>query len=164
MKRRENGFTLIEVMIAVAILGVIMPVMAMTIISLLTSHQQANDHNIVLHEVQNAGYWISRDVQMAENVTLNGPSGFPLNLDIPVDRDESNDLSVDYLFDGNKLKRQVYNSSETLISETLIAEYIDITDTTFSILDSDNYSLTVKISKGEVVVERSYEVSQRPTG
>lgn len=169
MKRRENGFTLIEVIIAVAILGVIMPVMAMTIISLLTNHQQANDHNIVLHEVQNAGYWISRDVQMAKNVTLNGSSGFPLTLDIPVDRDENNDIRVDYLFDDNKLKRKVYDASQTLISETLIAEYIDITDTTFSILDSDNYYLntyylTVKVSKGEVVVERSYGISQRLTG
>lgn len=160
MQRSEKGFTLIEVMIAVAIMGLIMPVMTMTTTTLLTNHQQANDHNIVLHQVQNVGYWISRDVQMAKDVTFTDPGGFPLTLDIPVDTDESNDYSVDYLFDGNKLKRQVYDSSDTLILETLIAEYIDVQDTTFSTLGSNIYNLTVKVSKGEVVMERCYKVSQ----
>ena len=160
MQRSEKGFTLIEVMIAVAIMGIIMPVIAMTTTALLTNHQQANDHNVILHQVQNAGYWISRDVQMAKDVIFDDPSGFPLTLDIPVDTDENNNYSVDYLFDGNKLKRQVYDSSDTLILETLIAEYIDVQDTTFSTLGSNIYNLTVKVSKGEVVVERCYKVSQ----
>lgn len=161
MERREKGFALLEIVVALAILGVIMPVIAMTTTTILTNHQQSVDQNIVLDEVQNVGYWMSRDIQMAKNVTLTAPGGFPSTLDIPVDTDENHDISIDYLFDGNQLKRQVYDSSETLILETLIAKYIDAIDTTISTLDSKSYELTVKASRGEVVVERSYEVRRR---
>ncbi len=162
MKRSEKGFTLIEVIVSMAIIGIIMPMMAMSVLTLLTNHQQANDHNIVLHQVQNVGYWISLDVQMANNIILTEPDGFPLTLNVPVDTDENNDLSVDYLFDGNKLKRKVYDSLHTLIAETLIAEYIDAQSTTFSIVEFNIYNLAVKASKGETVSERSYKISQRP--
>ncbi len=163
MHRREKGYTLIEVIVTVAIMGIIMPAMAMTVTTLLTNPERATAQNIVLHQVQNASYWISRDVQMAKNVTLTEPSGFPLTLVIPVDTDENNDISVNYLLDGNKLKRQVYDSLDTLISETLIAEYIDVQDTRFATLSSNVYRLTVKASKGEAAEERSYEVNQRIT-
>jgi len=162
MKLKESGFTLIELIISVAIMGAIMPVMALTVMTLLTNQQQATDHNIVLQQVQNTGYWVSRDVQMAKDVTLNDPNGFPLTLDIPVDTDENNNLKIEYLFDDNKLKRQVYDSMETLISQTLISTYLNVTDTTFIVLNPDIYKLTVKASKGEVVVEASYEVCQMP--
>ena len=80
---------------------------------------------------------------------------------MPVDMDEENDNRVDYLFDGNKLKREVYDPSPTLISETLIADYIDTDNTTFSELGSGLYKLTVKAVKGEAVITRSYEVKRR---
>ena len=162
MRQMEKGFTLIEVVITIAILGIVMPAMAMTISTLLTNHQQANDHNIVSQQVQNAGYWISRDVQAAKYVIFTQPSGFPLTLVIPVDTNENNDYSVDYVFDGNKLKRKVYNSSHTFTKETLIAEYIDVADTVFTTIQPNNHMLVIRASKGKVVVERSYEVTQRP--
>ena len=159
MKRREGGFALIELLISAALVGIIMPVMTMTTASLATNTQAANDHNVVLHQVQSAGYWIPRDVQMAKSVVFDDPSGFPLTMVIPVDTDENNDYSVDYLFDGNKLKRQVYDSSQVLISENLIADYIGTEDTTFDIRDSNVYELTIKASKDEAVVERGYQVT-----
>jgi predicted alpha/beta superfamily hydrolase len=98
---------------------------------------------------------------MAENITLDGTSGFPLILDIPVDTNQSNDYSVNYLFDGNKLKRQVYDSSHVLIQETVAAEYIDVGETTFIDLGSNTYELTVKAYSGEAVAERNYQVKSR---
>lgn len=161
MKRGEEGFTLIEVIIALVIMAIIMPVMTMTTTALVTYHQKANDHNIALNQVQNAGGWISRDVQMARNVIFDEPSGFPLTLDVPIDTDENNDHRVVYLFGSNKLKRQVYDSSETLTAETLIAEYINTEDTTFDIRDSNVYELAIRASKGEAVVEKTYEIVKR---
>jgi len=161
IRRTEKGFTLIELVVGLAIMSVIIVAMGMTITTLVTNSQGTTERSIVLRQVQNAGYSISHDVQMAENVTLDGTGGFPLTLDIPVDTDQNNDYSVDYLFDGNKLKRQVYDFSHTLIKETVVAEYIDVDATTFTALGSNTYELTIRASNGEAVTERSYQIEQR---
>jgi prepilin-type N-terminal cleavage/methylation domain-containing protein len=160
--QNEKGFTLIEVLVALAITAVMIPVMAMSTATILRNNQQAVAHNIVLQQVNNAGYWISRDVQTAKNVTLTEPSGFPLTLVIPDDVNESNDYSVKYLFSGSKLKRQVYNSAHALTAEIIAAEYVEVADTTFnSIPETNSYEITVSASKGGVVVARNYQVRQR---
>jgi len=161
IRRREKGFTLIEVAIALAITSIIIVAFCMTITTLVTNSQGTTERSVVLRQVQNAGYSVSRDVQMAENVTLNGTGGFPLILDIPVDTDQNNNYSVNYLFDGDKIMRQVYDSSHTLIKEAVVAEYIDVGATTFIALGSNTYELTVKACNGEAVAERSYQTKQR---
>ena len=161
IRRREKGFTLIEVIVALAIISVIIVALSMTITTIVTNSQGTTERSVVLRQVQNAGYSISRDVQMAEDVTLDGTSGFPLILDIPVDTDENNNYSVNYLFDGDKIMRQVYDSSHILIKERSVAEYIDVGETTFSALSFNTYELTIKASNGEAVAERSYQIKQR---
>ncbi|MBA7641965.1 hypothetical protein ES703_49651 [subsurface metagenome] len=159
MKRGEKGFTLLEVLIGVAIMAIVVGAVAMTITTLLLNEGQAAGQNTALPQVQNAGYWISRDVQMARIVTLDEPGVF-LRLDIPMDNHPEHDYTIDYLFDGDKLKRKVNGSSP---SETFIAEYIDTSNTTFSALDADAglYKLTVRASRDETGATRSYEISQR---
>jgi len=160
MKRREKGFTLLEVLIGVAIMAIVVVAVAMTTTTLLLNEGQAAGQNTALPQVQNAGYWISRDVQMARTVTLGEPGVF-LRLDIPMDNNPEHDYTIDYLFDGDKLKRQKHDSFGT--SETFIAEYIDTSNTTFSALDADAglYKLTVRASRDETGATRSYEISQR---
>ncbi len=160
MKRGEKGFTLLEVLIGVAIMAIVVGAVAMTTTTLLLNEGQAAGQNTALPQVQNAGYWISRDVQMARTVTLGEPGVF-LRLDIPMDNNPEHDYTIDYLFDGDKLKRQKHDSFGT--SETFIAEYIDTSNTTFSALDADAglYKLTVRASRDETGATRSYEISQR---
>ena len=162
MKRGGKGFTVLEVLIGVAIMAIVVGAVAMTITTLLMNEGQAAGQNTALPQVQNAGYWISRDVQMARNVVFDDPD-FLLSLDIPRDDNPDNDYTIDYVFDGDKLKRQVYDSLGTLTSETFIAEYIDTSNTTFSALDADAglYKLTVRASRDETGAIRSYEISQR---
>jgi prepilin-type N-terminal cleavage/methylation domain-containing protein len=161
IRRREKGFTLIEVLVGLAIMSVIILAMGMTVTTIVTNSRGTTERSVVLREVQNAGYSISRDVQMADDVTLDGTSGFPLILDIPVDTDENNNYSVNYLFDGDKIIRQVYDSSDTLIRVGSVAEYIDVGATTFTALSFNTYELTIKACNGEAVAERSYQIKQR---
>lgn len=160
MKRGERGFTLIEILIAIAITGAIIAPLLMTTTSLLTNPQRSNDQNITLNQVQNAGYRISRDVHTAKTVTP-GTSNVLLTLTIPVDTNPSNDYEIDYVFEGSKLMRKQYDSSHTLVSKTLISDYIVTDNTTFSITSEGFYRLTIKASKGNNVVTMNYEITQR---
>lgn len=163
MNQREKGLTLLEAAVGVAIMAVVVVAVAMATTTILMNHGQAAEQNIALSQVQNAGFWISRDVQMAENITASDPNGFPLLLDIPVDMDENNNYSIEYLFEGNGLKRRVYDSSGNLTSETFIADYIDTGNTTFIAVDpgAGRYKLTVRASPNGTGVTRSYEITQR---
>ena len=163
MKQREKGFTLLEVVVGVAIMALVVGAIATTTTTILMNYGQVAEQNAVLPQVQNAGYWISRDVQVASSITAGDPNGFPLFLGIPVDTDENNNYGIEYLFDGNRLKRKVYDSSPTLVSETLVADYIDTDNTTFSTVDATagHHKLTVTAAKGGTGVTRSYEISQR---
>ena len=163
MKRGEKGFTVIELLLVVAITGVIVAPLTMATITLLTSPQRLADQGAVLQQVQNVGYWISRDVQMARSVNATGSNDFPLTLTIPVSDNISNDYTIEYVFDGSKLKRQFYDSGDNLTSETFIADYIDTDNTTFSTVPGELgvYRLTVRVVKDNAVVTRSYEIKQR---
>jgi len=163
VKQREKGFTLLEVLIGLAIVAIIVAPITMTTTLIVKSFRQAAEYNAVLPQVQNASYWISRDVQIASGITLGDPNGFPLAFDIPTDDDSTHDYGIKYLFEGNKLMREVYDSSETLVSETFIADHIDTDNTTFSTVDTDagHYRLTVTAAGDVAVATKSYEIKQR---
>lgn len=162
MRQREKGFTLIELAVAIGLLGFLVPAMAWTISTVMTHNPSAKDQNTVSQQIQNVGYWISRDIQAAEQVTLTEPNGFPLTLVVPIDTDENNNYSIEYLFVGDKLKREVYDSSHTLTAGTWIAEYINVANTIISTEEAYNYVLMIEVSKGQAGAERSYEITQRP--
>ena len=165
VRQREKGFTLLEVVIGVAIMALVVVAVAMTATTILLNYGRAAEQNVALPQVQNVGYWISRDVLTTRNVTAGDPNGFPLSLAIPVDEDANNDYSIDYSFEGNKLMRKVYDSSENLTSETLIADYIDTDNTTFNTVNATAgyHKLTVTASKDGAGTTRSYEIGQRIT-
>ncbi len=163
MKRGEKGFTLLEALIVIAITGAIVGPLAMATTTMLTHPQRSTDQNVVLSQVQNTGYWVSRDVQMARTITPSGTNGFTptLSLKVPVDTDQNHDNRIDYSFNGTKLTRKVYNASLVLISETFIADYIDTGTSKFSSLGSSLYKLTVKATQDKAVLTRTYEIKQR---
>lgn len=155
LKRNQKGFTLIEVLVTIGILGAIMGVMSMTVVTIMKISSQSNDQITVLRQVQNAGYWISRDVQMAKEVSPTEAGVF-----LAIDWDGDN-YDVNYVFNGNELRRQLNGSTPGI----LIAQYIVGvgTDTTFTSPDSDNKcTLTIKAERGNAEVTRVYEISPRP--
>lgn len=163
VKQSQKGFTLLEMLVSLAIAAMIVPVIAMSVNTLLMNSAKAAEQNTALPQVQSAGYWVSRDVQMSVNLTASDPNGFPLSLDIPIDLKGENNNRIDYLLEGNKLKRKFYDSSEVLISETLVATYIDGGNTTFNIVNPavGFYRLTVTASRNGAGVTRTYEITKR---
>jgi prepilin-type N-terminal cleavage/methylation domain-containing protein len=82
INKKQGGFTLVELMLAMAVTGIITGVITMTILQVVTSTARTNNHMTAVRQAQNAGYWLSRDVQMAQVVTPTDPDpdGFPLAL------------------------------------------------------------------------------------
>ena len=157
LRRNEKGFTLLELLAVIGISGIITGVMSMTIIMMMKVSAQSNDYAVALQQVQNAGYWITRDVMMAQTVTPEPSPGVLLTIEL--DESDGSTTTVDYIFEGdNKLKRQVNGSSSILIAQYILQDW-----TTFEQDDEidSGYKLIIRSSSGEVEVEKSYVVSQR---
>ena len=67
MRRNEKGFTIVELVIAVSISVLVTGAAAMSTFQVLKVTQRNNDQMTVVRQVQNAGYWISRDAEMAQS-------------------------------------------------------------------------------------------------
>ena len=161
--KNQRGFTLIGLMLAIAITGIVTAGVTTTMLQVFDGSARINNHMTAVRQVQSAGYWVSHDVQMAKTVEPEpapDPDGFPLDLLIPVDMDPLNDYTISYFLDGDKLKRLVNGSPETLI-----AEYINPAQTS-CVWDGEVLTFTVTATVGAGLQEQSetrvYEVIRRP--
>jgi prepilin-type N-terminal cleavage/methylation domain-containing protein len=64
----ESGITLIELLVALAISGLIMAGVSMAFQQTITLTAKSNNHLQAVRQLQNAGQWISRDGQQAQPV------------------------------------------------------------------------------------------------
>ena len=87
IKTNQKGFTLIEVLIAVAITGLIVGAASGAGAHVIQS-KRTTAQMVALRQVQTAGYWVSRDALCAQSVTTGGGSGFPLTLLTQLRRDK----------------------------------------------------------------------------
>jgi len=77
MGKRQSGYTLIELMVAISIMAIASIAAGMAIFQVMGGTEDNNDHMTTIHQVQNAGYWISRDVQMSVSVNATDDLSFP---------------------------------------------------------------------------------------
>ena len=72
-KRADNqkGFTLIEVLVAVAILGLVVSVISMSIIQVITGTERNNAKIIALADIEHADAWLNQDLPMAQTILVN---------------------------------------------------------------------------------------------
>jgi len=164
LKRNQKGFTLIEVLVVVGILGAIMGVMAMTVVTIMIISPKSNDHVIALRQVQNAGYWISRDVLGAKSVTPDNDPAAPLLLTLIDGNDKTLVYKLEDMAVGTK---KLMRTDQDTGGQILIAEYIyyDPGEEGSTKMDynSDTRTLTATIAatSGEVKVTKQYKATQR---
>ena len=176
MRQSENGFFTIELIVALLIIALIGLAATMTIFQTLSVTGRSNSHMTVLRQVQNAGYWISRDTQMAENIVTANLSGtdFMLISWTEWDYDAEDEVyhQVTYFFDGltggiGKLKRNHW-SSDGLNADILVAEYISYDPDDPANTSNVSYQKPVLNVKLAALYEdasetREYRISRRPT-
>ena len=101
---KQSGMTMVELIIAVAITGVIVAFLGTAIYQILNVSEYGNNRLTALHEMQNAAYWLNLDGQGAVSAT--GTSQLVLTL--------SDNSTVTYSLSGTKLLRSSGSQQMTL--------------------------------------------------
>ncbi|MFC2011440.1 type II secretion system protein J [Chloroflexota bacterium] len=174
MKLGEKGYTLLELMIAITITVIVTGSAGSAIFQVLKNTERNNDHITVVRQVENAGYWISRDAQMALSVTttdnLTPPDFLSLSWsEWDVDGDPTYHW-VNYTFqdltDGIGKLSRTYGSSAGASEETLVAQYIYYDPDDVEVTSNTSYQnpvLTVKLTAvfEDIVETREYRIKRR---
>jgi len=168
MKYGEKGFTLLETVIAIALIAVATGSAGAAIFQVFRGTERNNDYITAVRQVHNAGYWISRDTQMAQSVTTE-----PDFLTLSWTEDATGDPiyhSVTYSFedltDGiGKLKRS-HVSSAGADEETLVAQYIyydpnDVDDTSKASYEQPVLTVQLTTIFEEARETREYRITHR---
>ncbi|MEE9583211.1 MAG: type II secretion system protein [Dehalococcoidales bacterium] len=161
MHRNQRGFAMIELLVALAITGLISGGLTMTIFQLLSGNAQSSNQMNVVRQVQNAGYWISQDAQMGQTITPDGgATGFPLVLSW-TDWDGALN-EVTYTITGEELSREHYIDS-VLDATTFVAQNITLIQVTQGADGKLTLEVTASVTGFRPASEtRTYEITPRP--
>lgn len=159
LKAGEKGFTLVEVLVALAIAGAVISVTSAAVITVIRTTGLNDEWNTNLRQVQNAGNWITKDVLMAQSVSDNTDGVF---LDISWSDWDNNNNNVQYIINGDNTLTRSFNGGPAI----LISQYI-VTDNTTCDWNADEQKLTVNIKaslhgQSPRAVQETYEISPRP--
>lgn len=121
-RNSELGFSLVEILTVLAILGLIIGPTSAAAITMMKMSSWDADLNLHLRQVQNAGYQVLSDGLMAQTVSTTKPKTF---LSLSWTDWNGNSHVVDYLLVENTIRRSL-NGGEPYV----VAERIDMTTTT----------------------------------
>ena len=167
LKKGERGFTLIEMLVVLTLIGIITAGITAAISQVLTINTRASNHMIAVRQVQQAGKEVSKDTLQAQNVTYTEDPLFLLTL-AWIDSDGAKN-AVNYTIEDNKLQRSqsIDGGSPNL---RVIAQYIDTYQTSCTpvgLLPDDSalsFKVTSTVGNGpyEAIETRIYEIEPRP--
>lgn len=174
LNKNQRGFTLIEMLIVLAITGLITGTTTMTIFQVLDGNVRSNNHMEAINYVQDAGHQVSIDAEQTQTIIrTDDGDGFPLYLKWTDWAEEGNNdrYEIKYSIVDNKLQREYYVNEE-LSGEPYEFEYILSTDPdtgelrTYCTLIDDtlSFTLTAIVGSGsqKQIETRVYEVIPRP--
>jgi prepilin-type N-terminal cleavage/methylation domain-containing protein len=102
--KNQQGYTLVELLIALAITSIMVITVGMVVRETVTVPEQGNEQVRALHAIQNAAHWVSVDGQAAK--AASGGSGLILT--------KPDDSTVRYILDGDELRRIDSDSNQVI--------------------------------------------------
>lgn len=158
--KKHKAFTLIEILIAVALVGILGAGITTFAMQTITETKRSSNHMQVIQQLQNAGFWVSRDVQMAQTVTPGPNAGFPLQVDWT---DEAlNTFQVTFSLSEGVIQRSLVKNGQAAVTTT-VARFIDsnpgLTNCTYA---SNLLTFNVTSKLGQSSMSRSYKIEKRP--
>ena len=169
LHKDQRGITLIELIIVIAITGIITAGITMTIFQVFNMNTRASNRMTAVSQVQQAGKLVSEDILEAQSVNATGSSGFPLTLTW-TDEGGTGDLhTIIYTLEDGELWRSESVEGEEGEIVTRVAEHID-PDQTSCVTEPEDADpedvevVTFKVTAtvGEQSETRVYEVKPRP--
>ena len=163
IRGNQKGFTLIEMIAALAVTSLIGAAVAMASVQMINQGAHNSDYTTASRNTMNAIHWIGRDAQMAQSIEPNGTSGFAPLILRWVEWDNSSH-QVTYSIEDGQLRRSYSGNS---FSETVVAEYINsVAENTTCELASGVLNLTVTTTVGNGLnatsVTKIREITPRP--
>lgn len=174
MKRKEAGYSFIEIVIASAIALVVTAICVMVIYRVFWDNKNVSDRLTINYQIDRTGYWVSNDIQMANSVIYQGLSapnllilywttGYGTTTDYYTVTYSVENIS------GNvgMLTRHIQNASGTENSTMKIADYVyynlsDTANTTQISYSNGMLNLRVTTMMGSLQNSKTYSVYPRP--
>jgi len=154
----QAGFSIVEMAVSLALAAVLIPAIALTVSRVFSDNGRTTRIMQALKNVENGGYWISRDALGSQGATS---AGFPLTMTWQ-DWD-GNSHEVTYSLSGTTMERTALINS-VLSSTTVVAHDISsdpvLTDCQFS-----EGVLTFRLTSvvGSTVETGEFQIALRPT-
>jgi prepilin-type N-terminal cleavage/methylation domain-containing protein len=102
---KQSGYGLLEVVVALALVAILGTGISIFTVQTLSQTDRSSYQMQAVQQLEIAGYWVSRDVQMARTVTPGPNAGFPLVVNWT---DENNNtFQVTFSINGNQLQRSM---------------------------------------------------------
>lgn len=167
LRESQRGITLVELLVALAIIAAIGAAIVMATYQILTLSAQANEEQVAVSQVRAVEHWLTRDVLSSQGEIVDddvNPSGFPVVLTWT--GYDGTEHTVTYsLIDSNPtpLKRlqRAEEEDAIVISTFTVADYIDESLTSCSFDDHRILTVTVAATSGEYTATRTFEAQQR---
>jgi prepilin-type N-terminal cleavage/methylation domain-containing protein len=135
IQRDQRGLTLVELLIAILLAGIVTSGITMTIFQVFNINSRTSNHMIAIRQVQHAGKQVSEDLLQAKRVEPGGSSGFPLTLNwTDWDDDEQHGIvyNLEDMPSGDfQILWREHKINSVTNSTINVAEYIDPDQTSF---------------------------------
>jgi len=147
MHKSSKGFTLIEVIIALAIVGTVISIAYMLLGFSRTTLRNGNDHYDIQNDIRLASGYLSEEVRFATELKIMSYSDCIAEI--------SSHAEYDYFYiEDGALHQAKYVDSSTY-DEKSYAEYISSSDSSFSAADDDTLNITLTATEDS----KSYDIS-----
>lgn len=174
MKNGQQGFTIVEMIAVVGITAIIALIAVYFTFHAYRTSAQTNDHFTAISHEQNAGYWISCDIYMADYIiadNLTQPTFLILkSTDWGYGTDNVYNTitySIENVSDGvGQLKRRLQDSlgadQQIIVASYIYYDSTDPSNTTKVTYSSLAVNLTVATRHGNTSQTKEYIISRRP--
>jgi type II secretory pathway pseudopilin PulG len=157
--KRQKGYSLIETIAGLALTCILIIGLTTFAVQTVTLSARANNRMHTMTQIENTGYWVSRDVQMAENLTLGGSAGFPLQLAYK-DTDQ-NEYKVTYNITDGQMQRNLIKNDEDPV-QILIMQSVNASPSYTNLSYADGLlTLNITSTYKNSEISKNYQIKKR---